>query len=188
MDNVFPKLVRGDDYVEGFVHFYFLDLVVKFYVLIDKRYDGGISSYLVTDALLNTIGLSADDIYRYALRNLSLNVRIAPLNELLEHAGIEAEGFVPMLIVSTPNNYYGAACMMIDGVRETLGSILGEPFIILPSSIHEIIAVPSKMIEDLNVYADMVYHINRTQLEEREFLSDSVYISENGAIDVYRRK
>lgn len=47
--------------------------------------------------------------------------------------------------------------------------------IILPSSVHEIIVLP---YNDEDVYAlkDMVIEVNKSSLDNEDFLSDSVYL------------
>ena len=51
---------------------------------------------------------------------------------------------------------------------------LGGNFFLLPSSVHEILAVPDDGQIDYRELSETVYDINRTIVEPREFLSDKV--------------
>lgn len=52
---------------------------------------------------------------------------------------------------------------------------LGAPLFILPSSVHELIAIPDKGISDVNELRNMVREVNETQVEAEEILSNQVY-------------
>jgi hypothetical protein len=73
------------------------------------------------------------------------------------------------------HNVFGAAIMafpcMLDEIRENIGD-----FIILPSSIHEIICLPLSMGDNIEEYKNMVQFINATEIAPDEKLSDDVYI------------
>ena len=65
----------------------------------------------------------------------------------------------------------------------TLGSLFdgsGGRIFILPSSVHELIAIADDGNVSPQMLKDIVRDINRTTLNEQEFLSDSVYRYEKG--------
>ena len=70
---------------------------------------------------------------------------------------------------------FGAAVLafpcMLDEIRGNIGD-----FIILPSSIHEIICLPVSLGDDIEGYKNMVQFINATEIAPDEKLSDDVYI------------
>ena len=55
---------------------------------------------------------------------------------------------------------------------------LDDDYVVLPSSRHEVIIVPLKQIDDNNFtyLKDMVYEINRKEVDAEDVLSDNIYI------------
>lgn len=90
---------------------------------------------------------------------------------------------LPLLyILSSDDKFFGAAMMGFDAVLETLGDIFNSDYLILPSSVHEVLVMPcAKLVKgDIYHWSSMVCNINRTNLAEDEFLSDNVYYYEKG--------
>lgn len=88
---------------------------------------------------------------------------------------LEEEKDSPMYVVTNCNKFLGAVCMLFDSVLEEMGEMLGSDFMILPSSIHEVIMVPVGETGEIEHLKDLVSEVNRTQVEPHEVLSDAVY-------------
>ena len=61
---------------------------------------------------------------------------------------------------------------------EVLSGIAGRlesDVYILPSSVHECMIVPAEQWEDTSALSEMVREINRTQVSEEEYLSNTIY-------------
>lgn len=89
----------------------------------------------------------------------------------------DAEAEPPMVVITNTRGVNGAAMI---AYPEIIGDILSEYGIgdayILPSSIHELIAVPKELGDNsLFQLTDMVHDINRTTVSRDDFLSDNVY-------------
>ena len=68
------------------------------------------------------------------------------------------------------------ACYMFDRpVLEALSSLLNSDLILLPSSVHECMVLASKYCANTMRLSEMVRDINRTEVSEEDFLSDSIY-------------
>ncbi|MBQ8247235.1 MAG: hypothetical protein IJZ42_08880 [Lachnospiraceae bacterium] len=80
-----------------------------------------------------------------------------------------------MYVLSNSSRMFGASVILYDGVLETCAERLGGSFYILPSSVHEVILVQDEERITTDNLARMVREVNETQLEEQEFLSNSVY-------------
>ena len=52
---------------------------------------------------------------------------------------------------------------------------MGEDYYVLPSSRHEILAVPVSRAPELPDLKDLVHMVNQTEVQERDWLSDDVY-------------
>lgn len=82
---------------------------------------------------------------------------------------------IPMYVLTNEKNLYGAACMLYEGVLEMFAQELGEDIYILPSSVHEVILVPSSISFPAKELKEMVQEINATQIPKEEILSETVY-------------
>ncbi len=80
-----------------------------------------------------------------------------------------------MYVLGNQKKLFGAAVILYDGVLEKLAETLGSSFFLLPSSIHETIAVPDNGMQKAEDLWKMVCEINATQVEPEDVLTDSVY-------------
>lgn len=129
---------------------------------------------------LEYLDVSAEDIFAAAsIRSTMITTMAAMFGSTFD---IPNDG-PQMYIVTNDSKVYGAVSVMDKEVQEELSYNLGGDFYILPSSVHEVLCIPTEgaMVSDL---ASMVYEINRTQVQPEEVLSDSVYKydSMNGTI------
>jgi hypothetical protein len=66
--------------------------------------------------------------------------------------------------------------MMSSKALQMASRILGQDFVIIPSSVHETLIIPvSEVTEDMGAIAEMVQKVNDTQLSLNEILSYHVY-------------
>ena len=82
---------------------------------------------------------------------------------------------IPMFVITNDLKLNGAASIYYSDVLEKIAEKLRDDLYILPSSIHEVIAIPSKY-GDLESLSTMVKEVNSTQVAEEEQLSDNVYL------------
>ncbi len=80
-----------------------------------------------------------------------------------------------MYVISNRKGINGGSCLLYPDVIKTLAEELESDLYILPSSIHEIIAVKANKSIDKGTFREMVFDVNRTQVPEEDILSDSVY-------------
>lgn len=84
-----------------------------------------------------------------------------------------------MLVISTKSQIYGAASIL--KAYDKISAIYGDDFFVLPSSVHEVIAVKGTENFDAKELRAMVEDVNGTQVSEEEQLSDNVYrLTKNG--------
>ena len=81
-----------------------------------------------------------------------------------------------MYILSNNNGINGAAVILYKGLLSKISARLDSDFMILPSSVHEVILVPVNNInvDDMEI-KKIVEEINITQVPKEEVLSDNVY-------------
>lgn len=87
-----------------------------------------------------------------------------------------------MYVVTTKGSYCGASAVLDKTIQQKLGEVFPDGCFILPSSIHECLAVSSDM--DVHALAHMVHEINRAEVAEIDRLSDHVFTLREGVISV----
>ena len=85
---------------------------------------------------------------------------------------------IPMYVLTNKNRYYGAACLVYPDMLETIGQMLQDDFYVLPSSVHEVIFIGKRGCVDSATLNEMIEDVNRTQVEEDEWLSEHAYLYE----------
>lgn len=141
-------------------------------------------SILIKKEALPMLGMTASEVLEHAVRNTEKQTVIRSMFEALAGAG----GIVPedsaMLVVSNKEGYYGAAGAFVSrAVREEIRSKLNGDFILLPSSVHELIAIPAKAETD--ELREMVRSINETSVSPDERLSYDVFLVD-GSLKIRR--
>lgn len=81
----------------------------------------------------------------------------------------------PLYVMSNQTGHYGAAVILYRGVLKGFSDQVGSDLVLLPSSVHEVLAIPWEERLDLNELRDMVIHVNRAEVSEEDVLSDQVY-------------
>jgi len=79
-----------------------------------------------------------------------------------------------MYVLTNFAKMYGAINMVYEDVLEEMGNMIGCNYVVLPSSIHEIILVPGDT-PNAEKLRFMVNDVNSTQVSPQEVLSDHVY-------------
>lgn len=163
----------------------FLDLSLIYEVGFDCG-DGGHGGIIVNHRQMERWGVMERRLFEQSNANMdddgSLEIRGMP--EILREAiGDEAAGEVvmeddtqPMYVMGNRKRWYGAAAMASHKAMRKAAEILGKDFMILPSSVHELILVPSSgEADEADKLAQMVEDVNKTVLAEDEILSRHVY-------------
>lgn len=171
----------------------FLDLAVVFYVLLRKDQEG-IGSIRISNRLMEKWELNTGALFTLARENTEriFPERICSMYYLMEdmlHFNTEGEiienekkgkrkergVFYEPYVVTNDNGINGAAVILYPDTLRKVGNILEDDFYLLPSSIHEMLAIPvSAAISEKDLY-DMVWEVNRTCVAKEEVLSGAVY-------------
>lgn len=145
--------------------------------------DNGRATVLVTNAMMDSYGITAEQLHQDALE-------FAPMNEpaviqsmaevLMEMMGPEMGEMLPpeempMYVASVPDRVQGAGILAYPDFMEQAKERLGGDFYVLPSSVHECILLADSGDMDRAQLEAMVKEVNETQVELSERLSDKVY-------------
>lgn len=89
-------------------------------------------------------------------------------------------------MLTNRNKVFGGIMMTwqytLEKLKEKLGS---EEFIVLPSSIHEVLAIPLNEETEWKGLKEMVKEVNNTMVIQEEVLSDSLYVYKNGKLGIW---
>ncbi len=158
--------------------FRLLDLLFVPFFLVDGG-DGRVGMVRVEDDLTRRCGLELDveRIKEDTVR--SLVPRVASLREVF---GPSVPLDRPDLYCATAGNgAFGVAPVILSGCLSRLAERLGSDLIVLPSSVHELLALPETGGDDLGMLKGVVSEVNRSVVSEEDYLSDSVYRFDRGS-------
>ena len=167
----------------------FQDLSIIYRWVVDQSSDG-ISSTIINDSLAERIGMTEEVLYQLAVENTKqmFPPTVKSMNEVIRDMfakdGMPEDmadmmfGEMPddraMYVISNDRGINGAASMLYENELHQLAEQLGTDLYIMPSSVHEVIAVSTNM-GDPNSLAQMVNEINMDQVSLEERLSNQVY-------------
>ena len=187
LDTVLPRLFSAENAERldsrNQVYERMMDLLITYYLPVNDLVspDGStVATIQVTNAMLRQTGVAAEELKAAALKNMSGTVDIMRMSEMLTQLmGTSMPGCddsLPMYVVTNKNRLFGAASILLDEVKDRLREILGDDYYILPSSIHEILAIPASAGRDAFEFLQMVTEINRDQVAIEDRLVDNVYM------------
>lgn len=166
------------------------DLQIQVRILIAQNWikDEGIhASIVVRDDILKKWDKTFDEVYAVAVENTQniVPTTIQTMGNVLNMVGIDElsdEMFdAAILIVGNKAMNQGAVNLFLPGVMEEISAKVGGSYIVLPSSVHEVIVQPLSMVGDeLNeeIIADteaMIQDVNNSQVLPEDRLSDHAY-------------
>lgn len=183
-DDIYPVLLsteENSELLEKLVSTPMLDLSVVY--AIRKKIPGkNTLSVKITKKLLESYGISAEQLHQQAMKNMGKDgYEFLDLESLVRSMAPEEveseeqdEGDKPeMYILTNSDKSYGAAGILN---KKLLHEFAGKrDFIILPSSVHETLFVPVTDGTDQRFFDAMVSEVNRTQVCLEEKLADHSY-------------
>lgn len=159
-------------------------VVYRFVVSSDET---GRASMLVTNDLLDRMGITPEQLHADALENAP-QIRPAVIKGMSEvMMGIMGEDAPEMFgiaefpqdemmyVATVPDNISGAGVIAYQEFMDQAAEKIGGDFYILPSSIHEILLVKDDGSVDFKDLKTMVEEVNATQVAPEDKLTDSVY-------------
>ena len=195
-DKVFFSLINAEqnrELLNTVPHREFEDLAIVYRWNIGSGSDG-VYTNLVNNDLAAKEGLTENDLYNAAKKNTKelFPVLVKNMNEVIseiifgdsELSGEMEEEFKEvmmetqdersMYVITNESKLFGAASMLYEEPLHELAEKIGSDLYILPSSIHEVIAV-SADFGSPDELAEMVYEINMDQVDINDRLSNQVY-------------
>lgn len=189
------KVVNHDsneNLLQNVPHVKYMDLDVVFMVLLESD-NLETSSILVRNAHLDLWGKTPDDLYKIAYKNTKelLGTNIKSLSDVVQELWgknsaelntpfvVEPDPLDPtasMYVITNNIKLYGATNMLYDDVLDELATKLGTDLIIIPSSVHEVLALPATIDSDLTYIKELVGEVNSTEVDPEDILSNNLYM------------
>ena len=184
-DKVFCKIVnkeKNQEKLEEVPYIDFLDLAIIVRVL-NKMDEDGVASVMVDNILLKRWGVTGQEVIEQAIHNTQVlfPTKVQSMFEIImQNVGVPEELVemeeeeTQMHVISNTSGFNGATSMMYKNVlRDTAIDLKVKYFYILPSSVHECIIVTG--CDDVQFMKSIVQQVNREQVKDVDYLSDSIY-------------
>lgn len=186
---------RNKKRLETMPHRTFLDLAVIYDVCV-TQIDDAVGSIAVTNDMVEAWGVTEEQLYKLALQNAVKQDRgvVKPLESLMQEwfggdvktdekkhtykdfdISIAEEIRETALYVATNRSQAnGAAVLLYPDLLDSVGTLLGDYFV-LPSSIHEILLLPTDGAMESSELLKIVHEVNASVVAAEEVLSENVY-------------
>lgn len=179
------------DTLKDIPNFDFLDMSIIFMGKIAEN-----AYVTITNDSMKLLGWSKGDVLINGLKNAKAMYHVSMIEEELirtadDSITPEMEDFiktpmeVPMCVIKTTNGWFGAIQMLNNtAMDEAVTMLYGDGnignLVILPSSVHEILAIPEGLLsltDDMKQYINYtIRSINADMVYTEEILSDHAYI------------
>ena len=188
-DKIYFQLINTEsnrEYLETIPHRNLHDMSVIYRALISKE-DDGVQSIVVTKDLQDNWGVSEDTLFELASENTKelFPPKIQSMAEVMmqffgedmamsDEELSEVMGDSGLWLISNDLGVNGASNLIYGDLLEEVTEKLEDDVYIIPSSLHEILAVPASMV-DPNEIGQMVRDINQSTVREEDRLSNQVF-------------
>ncbi len=192
-ENVVYKLINTEknrELLEDIPHMEIMDLSIVFQCMISQK-ELGTASILIHNVHMKLWDVTAGELYEAAEKNTPelMPYEIKNMADVLceiietenpeefddEDYRAELPESVPMYVLSNRNRVEGAACMLYPNLIRDLTDAIGSSLYIIPSSVHELLLLPTEHDMEGAEIKLMIREINDTQVSEEEILSYSLY-------------
>ena len=140
------------------------------------------ASFVVSNDMCGTLGLTPDEVLKIGQQHIdSQHFEAIPMQEILsEMMGGDFMEMMPpmdgpqMIVLTSDNKIQGSNALLSSEALDHVHDMIGD-YVVLPSSIHEVICVPitgDMTPEDMR---EMVREVNMWQVAPEERLSDQIF-------------
>ncbi|MCD8231128.1 MAG: DUF5688 family protein [Clostridiales bacterium] len=173
------------------------DLAVTYHLHIGETEDGLAASAMVTDDFLTAYGITEEQLHQDALENSQklFPATLTPVRDMLQELlfgnlkepeiqdpmvqlildTMVPQDAVPMYVLTNEQKLDGAGVLFYPDMMDQIGNVLGNDYIILPSSTQEMIILPDQGMMTAREAQEMVADINGIDVPPEERLTDCSY-------------
>lgn len=188
--NIHAKLVNAEknkELLEKTPHRLFLDMAIVYYAVVGGIAAEGTGTCLIRNEHMEMWGQEEENLYQTAMLNMRSDGKpdFNSIKDVIRSILPDADYFlndrehqpsIGMYVLTNRHKCYGASEILDKSTLRTIAGKIGDGFIILPSSIHEVIVLEPDDTTEYGQLADMVKEVNTTQVDVEERLSDHVYV------------
>ena len=182
------NLMMNKELLKTVPHLIYLDFAIVFYCMVEDD-NIGKGTVLIKNSHMEAWGVTEEELYDIAVRNSPnlLPSKIIGMDNYLSQLRIKRdipfEESVPdtspelcnMYILTNGDKYYGASVLMYENLLSDLSDRFLSSFFIIPSSIHEVILLPTNNKDNIGAFNHMVHEVNEQSLDREDILSDHAY-------------
>ena len=186
-DRIIFKLInyeRNKELLSKVPHIRYLDLAIVFNCFVESL-TNGYATILIHHHHLSYWNISCEELYSLAKHNTPkllpyhLQNMSDVLDELFATEPVDwlCDDFspIPMYVLTNTRKLHGSGCILYEDLLAHISFEINSDFYIIPSSIHEVLLIPTKNAASYDELSSMVCEINSTQVSREEILSDHVY-------------
>ena len=199
-NNLRIKLVntkQNEEMLKDVPHKEILDLSAIYQISVLMN-DDSVGTVTISNRIFENYGITVDELHEAAIENMK-NIEPAQIKGMFQTMAElmgEEMGELPldmlggkeenMLVITNKSKVCGASVILQKETLQKIADIFKQDYYILPSSIHEALAVKTDGNGDASVLRDMVKEVNDTQVAQEELLSYNVYFysTETGKLSI----
>lgn len=140
------------------------------------------ASFVVSNNIASHMGLTPDEVIQIGQQHInSQHFEAKPMREILmEMMGVDNMDMMPpaegpeMIVLTSESKIQGSNALLSEKALNQVHEMLGSDYVILPSSIHEVICVPITDEMNPDELRAMVHDVNGTQVAPEERLSENI--------------
>lgn len=194
--NLFFRVLNkkdATDMLQKLPHKEICDLVVLCSINVGTTSDGARVSAPVNYMMLDAWAISEEQLMSDTEKSCMKNSP-ALITDLHSFFGVKPADVPPMIGVTNNEKMNGAAVMFYPGVLDKLSDMVGGPVVILPSSVHDVIATSITEESKEEELEETIAYANTNACGPGEVLSDHPYVYDpaygqlENYSDYFRRK
>ena len=173
----------NQEFLKDVPHRIYGEFAVYFRVLIGKEEPGGTATVVIHEKHMEYWGMNLDQIFELAMENTRrlLGIVVFPLDAYMRRMGEPAPQDFPfcpeMYVISNSLGCKGAISAFYEDVLEYVAKKVGPEFYLIPSSVHEWLAVPctTQDRKEVDVVEEMIVEVNENHVIPQDVLSNNAY-------------
>ena len=187
-DRIVFKLInfeRNKELLETVPYKKYLDLAIVYYISV-KEDIFECASILINNSHLKLWNKTLEEIDELAEKNTpfilkpELKSMGQTLKEIMFNSDdneFDEEDFENcyMYVLTNEKKQFGAATILYDNELKDFSERIESDFYIIPSSVHEVIIIPSKFVDSSDSLDEMICEVNSSQVPLVDILSDHAY-------------
>lgn len=188
--SVFPRVCSvelNSEFLSDKPHFLFADNLSCFFVVKLQLKGGDSGSITVTNNIMDQLQVTAETLKEVALYNLEKEGYFFDnlMDVLFGMIGAEGRELLPnndlhmLYLMSNMTRTFGASVIADSSLMKEAFRKIGEPFYVLPSSIHEVLLLPKSDVEDPKELLETVSQVNDAEVPVYERLAYHVYLMDD---------